>query len=274
VDGPELGQLKEKHGSEQVHNIPAPQCPIFALQEWYTKIFPLYPPPLKGLRPYQIGTFWLTPLAVLIRPDKGAECDEAVATDAFVRQFQLHSLVSKNKIVDFHIQVLDEAIAQCPGSPKMPSLELMRAGLAGIDTGSISHEQQLKEVCKVYAFYKEVTEDSSVVQSFTSALMQQMPKHSAGIREYDGFVVHKMLRHLADMKEEFDMSKEDDRQKHLDFVIECLQLAENTAEKSPCEYVLQLRAGKRPARLHVMHDLGLDPQNDDWIAIQILRSVW
>ena len=256
-----------------MHNITAPQCPIFTLQEWYSEIFPLYPPPLQELKAYQIGNFWLTPLAVLIRPDEGAGCASAVATDAFIRMFQLHALVSKNEIVEFHIKVLEETMAQCLGSPKLPSLQQLRAGLTSIDIGS-SHEQQLQEICKVYELNKDVAEDSGILHGFTQTLMQRMPEHSSGIREYDGFVVHQMLRHLAGMKEVLDGSKEGDRQRHLGLVIECLRLAGNTAEKSPSEYVLQLRAGKRPVRLHVLHDLGLDPQNDDWIAIQILHVVW
>lgn len=271
LTGPELGQLKHKHGSERVHNITALECPIFTLQEWYNKIFPIYPLPLQELRPYQIGSFWLTPLAMLIRPDQGAGCTSAVATDAFIRQFQLHALVIQNKIVAFHIEVLEETMAQCMDSPNLPSLQQIRAGLASIDTSS-SHEQQLKEICQVYELNKVATEDNNILRAVTSTLMQKMPEHSSGIREYDGFLAHQMLRHLAGMDEEFDSSQECYRRIHVDLVVECLRIK----EESPCsEYVSQLRAGKRPAgRLHVVHDLGLDPQNDDWIAIQILRAIW
>ena len=102
-----------------------------------------------------------------------------------------------------------------------------------------------------------------------------MPAYSPGIREYDGFVAHQMLRRLAGIDGQLDAARERDRLVHLDLVIECLQRKDDSSPPSLCSaYVTQLRAGKRPGRLNVMHDLGLDPQNDDWIAIQILRTVW
>ena len=253
-----------------MHNIIAVQCPLFTLQEWYTGIFPQYPSPLQELRAYQIGNFWLTPLAESIRSEQGGDCASVFATDAFVRQFQLvDTLVRQNKIVAFHIEVLDEVMARCPNSTKLPILQKMATGLAGIDSCS-SLERQFKEICQIYELNRDITDDSSMLRCFTDTLMQKMPKHSAGIREYDGFVAHQMLRSFAAM-EELDASQEDHRRLHLDLVIECLR---HTEESACSEYICKLRAGKRPGRLHVLHDLGLDPQNDDWIAIQILRTAW
>jgi hypothetical protein len=253
-----------------VHNIIAAQCPLFTLQEWYTGIFPQYPSPLQELRAYQIGIFWLTPLAESIRSEQGGDCASVLATDAFVRQFQLvDTLVRQNQIVTFHIQVLHEVMARCPQSPKLPSLQKIATGLAGIDTCS-SLERQFKDICQIYELNRDITDDNSILRCFTDTLMEKMPEHSAGIREYDGFVAHQMLRSLAGM-EELDALQEHHRRLHLDLVIECLR---HTEESACSEYICKLRSGKRPGRLHVLHDLGLDPQNDDWIAIQILRTAW
>jgi hypothetical protein len=225
---------------------------------------------LQELRAYQIGIFWLTPLAESIRSEQGGDCASVLATDAFVRQFQLvDTLVRQNQIVTFHIQVLHEVMARCPQSPKLPSLQKIATGLAGIDTCS-SLERQFKDICQIYELNRDITDDNSILRCFTDTLMEKMPEHSAGIREYDGFVAHQMLRSLAGM-EELDALQEHHRRLHLDLVIECLR---HTEESACSEYICKLRSGKRPGRLHVLHDLGLDPQNDDWIAIQILRTAW
>ena len=78
------------------------------------------------------------------------------------------------------MDVLEEAMEQCPQSPNLPRLRQMRTGLAGI-AASCSHDQQLNAICRVYGLHREVTEDRGIVEAFTNILLQKMPAYSPGI---------------------------------------------------------------------------------------------
>jgi hypothetical protein len=275
LEGPELDELKKAHGAERVNNFPAPDCPVFNLREWYDVIFPLYPAPLQELKAFQIGSFWLTPVAALIRDDSrgvtnGGEQNPAVPTDAFLRQFQMHSLVEKNQLLDFHKEVLEEVVKQCKidciEGAEVETLGVLKQALEGITCAG--GKQQLEEICKVYSTV--TIKSDAILGAFTRVLMLKMPAWSSGIREYDAYVAHQMLRKLAGLPL-LDCKTEKDRALHLDFVVQCLRRRANG-------YIIELRrkisAQKRTRRLHVLHDLGLDPQNDDWLAIQVLGFVY
>jgi len=53
-----------------------------------------------------------------------------------------------------------------------------------------------------------------------------------------------------------------------------LELIEACLAKRETSYTKQLRNGERTGKLIVLHDLGLDPQSDDWIAIRIVTQLW
>jgi hypothetical protein len=174
--------------------------------------------------------------------------------------------VQERHLVAFHQSVLADVLSSGgvpPASERI--LTDMGRGLAEIATVADAKEQ-LERISVLYAGCKELLSCTSTLAAFTRTLMVQMEQWSAGIREYDGFVVHQMLRHLAGLQK-LDVALKADYELHLRFVRDSLG-------GQVSDYIRQLRGGDRSRRLILLHDLGLDPQSDDWIAIQMLRCVW
>ena len=175
--------------------------------------------------------------------------------------------MQEKQLVAFHQLVLHD-VQSARGVPPASEriLTVMSRGLAEIAAGVTDAKEQLERICSLYAECKEVLSCTSTLAAFTRALIEKMEQWSAGIREYDGFVVHQMLRHFAGLQK-LDVACTADLELHLNFVRDSLG-------GQVSDYIRQLRGGDRSRRLILLHDLGMDPQNDDWIAIQMLKCAW
>merc|ERR1712107_132244 len=86
------------------------------------------------------------------------------------------------------------------------------------------------------------------------------------INEYDSYVTHRMLRHYAGIIEELTPAF------HMRFVQYCLCTQRNgkSGDEELDTYAAQLRTGMSGRSVMVLHDLGLDPMSDDWLAVALL----
>ena len=96
---------------------------------------------------------------------------------------------------------------------------------------------------------------------------------STGIKEYDSFVTHVALTGSIPTKEQ-----------HYNMIYSCLKYnnfrRENIGEQvlvydsKILEFIGKVRSCVQNRRIICMHDIGLDPQCDDWLAIEMLTSVF
>ena len=115
---------------------------------------------------------------------------------------------------------------------------------------------------RVYNLYQENPPTSEQVALLSSVLLDAASREEAVVKEYDGLVAHVMLRSLAGYDEPRPTKEE-----HMTFMRACVNGEETDA-------VQELRARiPNTNRIFVFHDLGMDPQNDDWIAINIVKHI-
>lgn len=243
------------------HTHHSSQCPKYNLEDWAPTLA-LYPERLQVMRSFQWGGFFTTRQEVHIRDKEG------VATDAFYRQFNLHQIVQENRVLEFETAVLREA----GDHPKFRNtLAQMERDAQNVDTQTALFET----VCNCYRDNGPWT-DPSLVKVLTQSLMVVIPRFvPLVINEYDSYVAHLMLRKYAG----FDLEQVDlTPQRHMDFIQACLGHGLPGESQRPLTvendaYVQRLRSGFGCRTLLVLHDLGLDPMCDDWLAISLIRTV-
>jgi len=97
---------------------------------------------------------------------------------------------------------------------------------------------------------------------------------AGGIKEYDAYTVHCALRRMAAWEPP-------SHSQHYDFLLACQRLGEmrrlNPGIDIRYPPAIALREAVQrhfDGSIHVWHDLGFDPQNDDWLALQTLQAVF
>jgi len=240
------------------HAIHGSKCPSYTVEEW-TPLWNLYPDSLQKMRSFQWGGFFSSRMPSFIRKDP----QSGLTLDAFYRQFNLDQIVEQGKIIEFEKEVLQNA-----GSDERLNRVLQQIRHIEMDGSGISDTQEL--LSAVYQAYSDngPWDDEHVVFSLTRSLMKVIPKFAPlHIKEYDGFVTHMMLRHRSSLKEELDPID------HFRFVETCLRFLQGAGMGEHADYAALLRKGLTGRRVVVLHDLGLDPMSDDWLAVSMLLAV-
>jgi len=240
------------------HAIDGSKCPSYTVKEW-APLWNLYPDSLRKMRSFQWGGFFSSRMPSLIRKDP----QSGLTLDAFYRQFNLDQIVEQGKIIEFEKEVLHNA-----GSDERLNRVLQQIGHIGLDGSGISDTREL--LSAVYQAYSDngPWDDEHVVSSLTRSLMKVIPEFtSLHIKEYDSFVTHMMLRHHCSLSEELDPTD------HIRFVESCLRSLQGAGMGEYSDYAALLRKGLTGKRVVVLHDLGLDPMSDDWLAVSMLLAV-
>merc|ERR1712137_508599 len=231
-------------------------CPVYNLNEW-KPLFKLYPPILQKLRSYQWGALFCSRRPLTIREHHG------VWTSAFYRQFNLHNIIRKGKMLDFEREVLKNAGDHHKFGDTLAKLDNLTMGK------TLSEREQAFAVCAAYDA-NWPWDDPALMESLTDSLTKVIPKFvgvGSEVKEHDSFVAHKMLRSCAGFKENLDHSE------HIQFLQKCLKRLQGDRRALQDVYTEYLHEGLRGRRIVVFHDLGTDPMNEDWLALAMMWSV-
>eukprot|EP00811_Abedinium_folium_P032279 NODE_5342_length_1781_cov_5.035067.p1 GENE.NODE_5342_length_1781_cov_5.035067~~NODE_5342_length_1781_cov_5.035067.p1 ORF type:complete len:518 (-),score=154.35 NODE_5342_length_1781_cov_5.035067:228-1733(-) len=237
------------------HSMDESQCPLIPWDQWAATLA-LYPEILLKLRHYQWGAFFCSRRPLTIRESKG------VWTSAFYRQFNLHEIVRSGLTVEFERAVLSTAAAG--GHPQF------RRTLQQIEETIYTN---MEEKAKIFAICKAYDdngpwEDPLVMEQLTDSLTVVIPTFAAlEVKEYDSYVCHKMLRKLVGFKEQLDPAE------HMNFVRVCLKRVQGDPDAINDVYTEYLHKALIGRRVIVLHDIGVDPMCNDWLAIAMLWSV-
>ncbi len=255
VMGPGFNYMDAPFVYPNGHWIRDSDCYRYSAQEWEEDVFQYYPPDLQTFHHIQVGAFWTTRSEAMVK-ERGP-----IMTSAFYNQFGLNYLPQQGTI---NIISFETSVAHALNRPDI------EAELNQIDTNR-SVEDVLKAVARVYKnkTFPDLADCGKTVLSMIGA--------SEGIKEYDGLVAHTMLRRIGGSRFSAGETKGNDepnykpsREQHLQFMKACLS-------KNDSDYVRALRhhvqANLGDGVIHTFHDLGLDPQSDDWIAIRIIKHI-
>jgi len=237
------------------HAIGSSKCPSYSVEEW-RPIWELYPSCLQKMRSFQWGGFFSSRMSSLLRID----AKTGLTLDSFYRQFNLHQIVEDGKVVEFEKEVLRNAGGD---------LRLARV-LEQIDCSDVNSSDTHEVFSAVHSAYSDhgPWDEEQIVSCITASLMQVIPNFTPlNIKEYDSYVTHLMLRHSSYLTEELDPIG------HLRFVESCLRCLQGSGLGEHADYAALLRKGLAGKKVVVLHDLGLDPMSDDWLAVSMLVAI-
>ena len=276
------------------------KCPSYDMKQW-SDLMESYPIPLRLMRNKQIGSFLWT------RQDRFTHDKRACGylTSAFYNQWGANDCTDPQKAVkgqpSFWLLAFERAI-----------LERAEKALGELDVGrairSLSTALEPKEAfAAIYAAYRtahaslEMESRFAYYEAFATAALDVLlnlnavchdaaKRHfeapelallhasdkiplPAGIKEYDAYAAHCALRRLAGMPAP-------KYKHHYEFLLACVRLGEvrrlnpGMDIRNPAGVLLRANLSRHTkGNVHVWHDLGFDPQNDDWLALQLLQAV-
>eukprot|EP00928_Gymnodinium_smaydae_P072441 TRINITY_DN5579_c0_g2_i2.p1 TRINITY_DN5579_c0_g2~~TRINITY_DN5579_c0_g2_i2.p1 ORF type:complete len:400 (+),score=73.97 TRINITY_DN5579_c0_g2_i2:34-1200(+) len=239
------------------HCIDNAACPRYTLDQWEPTLA-MYPEVLRKMRGFQWGGFFATRLPSLLR-----ESEAGVVSGAFYRQFNLLQVAVDNKILEFERDVLKGA-----GNDE----RILRV-LAQVDATVTASMKGVEVLTAIYKAYSDngPWNDEATVSSLTSSLLKTMGAYTphVEVNEYDSYVAHRMLRHYAKLEDDLTPDF------HMRFVQYCLRIQneEDFEDEQLDAYASHLRRGMAGRKIVVLHDLGLDPMSDDWLAVCMLMTV-
>ena len=97
-----------------------------------------------------------------------------------------------------------------------------------------------------------------------SALTKTIEKHSIGIKEYDSFTLNYYLHQRLELQEL-------DGKQHYEMMMRILTNTTNANDEKYREIALY---HYNQRTIYILHDLGLDPMNDDWLAICLMKYLF
>lgn len=247
----------------------APACPDFTLSQW-SPLIRLYAqePSILELHQYGVAAFFTS------RFD-----------GAFHRQFSLVNLDDSGK-KQFEIAVANGILTQLQNDNSQIAGQIKDIAQGIVTTLSqqtdsyfqyeTGKEDNWKAVYKLWYNFNAGTFPQLMPvlsQIIMNTIISALP--SATIKEYDGFVCHNMLRANIPIEnpEKGEKLPPVDAQTHYQFLNIVLNSSANINKKAR-DYILSLARALQNiltrGNLIIVHDLGLDPMVDDFIAIKII----
>ena len=298
---PETANAVDTHvGSAYTIHCDEGKCPAYDMAQW-SLLMESYPAKLRAMRGKQIGSFLWT------RQERFTHADRACGhlTSAFYNQWGANDCTNPKKAIDGHpsfwVLVVERAI-----------LERAEKSLGALDVGQairrLSSTAAVSDTfVQIYTAYRTALaalpeeSRSCVYDAFAAAALAVLGNLNAvcqdaardlleapavallhgsdkipragGIKEYDAYAAHCALRRMAGMTAP-------KYKHHYDFLLACVRVGElrrlNPGLDIRYPPAMHLREAARrhiKGRVHVWHDLGFDPQNDDWLALQLLQTV-
>lgn len=246
--------LKEKVGEERIAIYPAEVCPRWSAKNW-ERLMGTYPDELKKLRCSQFVKFFTGRKPFMVK-ERQQEDGTQLMTSAFYNQFGIIP-TDPEFIMRFENEVV-ENLSQVPELNDEVQRWCSEMKHKLVLSGKESVEDTLKKVCKVY---EDTPLEDKYYEIIKHALQMSVEKYSVGIKEYDSFAVSSDIRKKLGLK---PFTGEE----HYLMMMRILTGRTNKADEAFKTAARKYYSGKRVV---VLHDLGLDPMNDDYLAIRLLK---
>ena len=256
-------------------------APFYTATQW-NELFKYYPVLLQNQRITTLVKFWLTRSGGKLLKLNGDDGGKKVMTGAFYRQFLLNELVRQNKYLDLELAVINHVKMVSGNICDSLLKELLKIKKdfntenKKIDINEY-HEKVFEKIYEAYGkwkieIYDKLSESkkNKMNHFFYKGILLNIEsiyfkttKKEFQIKEYDGFSAHILARTMTGLKD--NLSPE----LHYQLMIHVLSNGEKG--RLPDGYIDRLKGTLSDIVIHVFHDLGLDPQADDYIAIKIIE---
>jgi len=261
--GESLAMLKAI--KKDVKSFDAGMCPKYTQSQW-DQVLALYNGKILELHQYGLGAFFTS------RFD-----------GSFYRQFGLATL-SGDVRKQFELEVVTKLQAVYPKEPKVTalakSLKALESDMFSGDAGKGKEGDKAEHLLDMYKLWPKNGLDGAqaghLMPFISTAIMsalKELPEYAGeafdgGTNEFDGYVCHCMLSDAAEIP--YPTLEE-----HLEVMLACVNA---DSDISGHVRLQQLKDGLSKLladgkKITVMHDLGLDPMVDDFIALSILHKL-
>lgn len=263
------GALQSLQGRiRKITAIPASLCPAYTFNVWNNYIR-RYPPLVADLHEYGLAAFFLS------RYD-----------GAFYRQFGV-SAYPRKKFIEVRVaECYCDALLQLSlasndlNVPKLSSallkathirdslISMSEAHFVFAENSRGGAEEMWKEIYELWASLNHV-DYFFLIPLLTHVIISVFEELSPQphIKEYDGFTAHCMLRAVTD-------STQPTADEHSRLVHVALHDEVQTSDLYIRGLALNMNHLIKRGTIHVVHDIGLDPMVDDFIALKILSIIY
>ena len=294
--------MELKNDGSKINLTTQDMCPRFTHEQW-NELLELYPEPLKKLREYQIGGFWLSRNIDYVKMRYGYN----FLTSSFYNQWGLNTILDpKNNpeekpnynllIFEKHIwnQAKELFLEENDGEKMIEAFSEFENILNNIDKEYKTIKDTFNKIYNTYNVFYKKFEYFNFFKYFTKALLMNISSignklsklknqdqgidfmtgfKSEGIKEYDSYTIHCCL--IGGYPNKID---------HFNLVRHCLrsnnydrsQVGQPVLTYNPYldEFKSKVKENIGDKNIVCLHDIGLDPQNDDWLAIELLLAVF
>jgi len=264
--GESLAMLKAI--KKDVNSFDAAMCPKYTQTQW-DQVLALYNGKILELHQFGLGAFFTS------RFD-----------GSFYRQFGLATLSGgvRKRFEQKVVSELKKANLSAENEAKVvalaDALSALGEGVFAGDAGKNKDGDKGKDLLAMYRLWPDNGLDGAqagAVMPFISkavmSALKELPTYAGeafdgGTNEFDGYVCHCMLSDAAGISPPTP-------EEHLEVMLACVDAASNISEHMRLQ---QLQVGlnnllANGKKITVMHDLGLDPMVDDFIALSILHKL-
>ena len=254
-------------------------APFYTSTQWEC-LFKLYPIPLQKQRISTLVQFWITRSGGKLLKLNGDDGGQEVMTGAFYRQFLLNEIVRHKKCLELELAIVMDVKSKTGNLCDSLISDLSKIIHSTVydekeDMNEI-HKRVFENIFTAYRKWKNdkydklTFEQQKIVRVFfyNSILSNINEKYFAitgkefQIKEYDGFSAHILARTAAGI--EAKLSPEF----HYNLMLYILSGGQKG--NLPAGYISVLKKALSGVIIHIFHDLGLDPQGDDYLAIKII----
>ena len=264
--GESLAMLKAI--KKDVKSFDAAMCPKYTQTQW-DQVLALYNGKILELHQFGLGAFFTS------RFD-----------GSFYRQFGLATLsgVVRKRFEQKVVSELKKANLSAENKAKVAALadalKALGEDVFAGDAGKNKEGDKGKDLLAMYRLWPDNNLDGAyagaLMPDISKAVMsalKELPDYAGkgfdgGLNEFDGYVCHCMLSDAAGIPPP-------DAKQHLAVMLACVDAASKISEHVRLQE-LQVGLNKLLAggkKITVMHDLGLDPMVDDFIALSILHKL-
>ena len=260
--------LQKRLGKEKINVYPAEVCPRWTAAKW-EKMMSTYPEELKVLRCSQFVAFFTGRKDFMVKERK-QEDGTNLMTSAFYNQF---GIIPKNPefVRSFELAVINKLLV-------MKTLDENGINWCHkmIEAFTFTPAENVKDILvSICTIYKENPMGPQYYNLMKVALQETVEQYSIGIKEYDSFALNSDIHHklgwFSTDEEDEDKDEYLNGTQHFNMMMRILTGKTNASDEAFKAVSRKYYSGKK---IVVLHDLGLDPMNDDWLAIQLLKYLF
>ena len=251
---------------KQLNAISSSECPGYSFSQW-SHFLSLYPHEVAELHQYGLASFFLSRFdgsfyrqfgITFLREKKQFEIAIAMGFLSAIRKRRSNESMTDDKLVALQLRC-ESIMHNLEGYPE--------EGFCYGEGKAGGSEDSWKEIYKLWESL-DLEDLPEYIPVLSNVIMAELEKFvpEGTVKEYDGFVTHYMIRSISD-------NTLPSYEEHLLVLNTVLRNDINSTDKYIQKLAGNLKTLLGRGDVHILHDIGLDPMVDDFIALKIIATL-